>query len=92
MADYDGMHPPKTATDPKSLGADKAYPTHLFKWNPQAGESGASPNLFIVALDEDAHARAVRAGWSVAHLHTAPDVPDEAQDDTLRKPGRPRKD
>lgn len=75
MADYDGMNPDKSRTDPRGYHQNPHFPVHLFKW---AGEG--QPNTYIsvgsalgdAAENEKAKAKAIKAGWSETPVLEAP--------------------
>lgn len=85
MADYDGMNPDKSRTDPQGLHQNPFYPAHLKKW---AGEG--LPNDCLVVNNDEQKAAALRDGWSETPILVAPKDADEESADTAPKPKRGR--
>lgn len=81
MPDFNQADPKKHITDPKNLGANAQYPSHLFKFTPEPSPTsvvvawkGKEPvhNEIVDAANEADEAAKVKDGYSLKPVLDAP--------------------
>lgn len=67
MADFNQEAPPKKITDPDGIGANAAYPRHVYKAGGAADrdKNWTKPYTYLIVHNDDEKQRALKDGWSL---------------------------